>query len=319
MRSRSARVPFILLALSWGSSFFLIKLALDGMSPVQVAATRGVLGATTLALLMLLTRTRWPRSPRLWGHMLIVALAGCLIPWVVVPLGELHAPSILAGITNATTAIWAAAFMPVLIRSERLDGIRILGLGIGLLGVVVLLAPWRLTAGADLTSVLLLLTAGVGNGFALVYLRRVLRGTTESPLALVAMQISLGAAMFLLVVPFAGLSPVQLSWQVVLAILTLGVFSTGFSFLWNAQVVQRRGATLAASVNYLIPVVGVVLGIAVLGEPLHWYEPLGGAVVLVGVLVSQRAPVTAPTPRASGSARAASRRERGRTGSARRP
>jgi drug/metabolite transporter (DMT)-like permease len=51
--------------------------------------------------------------------------------------------------------------------------------------------------------------------------------------------------------------------------------------------VRTAGATVAATVTYLIPLVSTTLGILVLGEPLSWNEPVGGVVVLAGVALAQ--------------------------------
>ena len=61
-------ILFGLLALIWGSSFLFIKLALEGMSPVQVVVGRLGFGALTLVIVMLVTRRRWPRAHALRGH-----------------------------------------------------------------------------------------------------------------------------------------------------------------------------------------------------------------------------------------------------------
>ncbi len=58
--------------------------------------------------------------------------------------------------------------------------------------------------------------------------------------------------------------------------------------MWNQNVVRAWGATRASTVTYITPVVGVVLGIVVLGEVLVWNEPVGAALVIVGVLLAQR-------------------------------
>jgi drug/metabolite transporter (DMT)-like permease len=41
-------------------------------------------------------------------------------------------------------------------------------------------------------------------------------------------------------------------------------------------------------VTYVMPIVGVLLGVLFLGENLHWYEPVGGAIVIAGVLIMRR-------------------------------
>ncbi|WP_308195185.1 DMT family transporter [Microbacterium aurantiacum] len=57
--------------------------------------------------------------------------------------------------------------------------------------------------------------------------------------------------------------------------------------MWNANIVRDWGATSASTVTYVTPVVGILLGTVVLGERLTWSQPLGAAVVLVGILLSQ--------------------------------
>lgn len=56
---------------------------------------------------------------------------------------------------------------------------------------------------------------------------------------------------------------------------------------WNTRIIHAWGATLASTVTYLTPLVGVTLGILVLGESLHWNEPVGAALVILGILTSQ--------------------------------
>jgi drug/metabolite transporter (DMT)-like permease len=282
---------FVLTVLVWGSSFFLIKVAVGGISPFQVALGRGVLGAATLACVMLATRTPWPSSPALWGRIGIVSLTQCVIPWLLVPFAEQYVPSSFAGITNATTTIWAIILTPILIRSESLKPLQVAGFFVGLAGVVVVLAPWRFLAELDLRSQLpadlALLGAAASFGFSLVYLRRSVRAENSSALTLASMQTSMAAGILIVLTPFFGLQPIRLDWQVVLCMLGLGVVSTGFGFLWNTEVVRSWGAASAASASYLMPIIGVVLGIVLLGEHLEWWETVGGVIILLGLLTSR--------------------------------
>lgn len=74
---------------------------------------------------------------------------------------------------------------------------------------------------------------------------------------------------------------------VVLSIAALGVFSTGLGYVGNAVVLRAWGAQRTASITYLMPVVSVALGVAVLGERLERLAVAGGVVVVVGVLVGR--------------------------------
>jgi drug/metabolite transporter (DMT)-like permease len=84
-----------------------------------------------------------------------------------------------------------------------------------------------------------------------------------------------------------------------LSIGTLGIAGTGLAYIWNTNLIQSWGATKASTVTYLIPVVGVLLGIVVLGERLSWNEPVGALLVIAGIALSQgrlprRRPVAEP-------------------------
>ena len=73
----------------------------------------------------------------------------------------------------------------------------------------------------------------------------------------------------------------------VLAMLALGIFGRGFAYIWNFQIMSAAGSAIASSVTYVTPVVAVILGIIFLGEGVTWYEPVGGAIVLLGAAIAQ--------------------------------
>lgn len=282
---------FLALALVWGASFLFIKVGLQGLSPAQVVLGRILLGAAALALIMLVTRRRWPRELRVWAHMVVVGTFFCVVPFSLFAWAEQYVPSSLASIYNATTPIMTLLLTPLLLRGERLGRARALGLLIGILGVVVLSAPWQLIGAGNLgTTVpaqLACLGATVSYGFAGLYLRRFVSGLPYDAVTLSSVQLAMASLVALLVAPFVAGGPVLLSIPVVLSIAALGVVGTGIAYIWFTRIIREWGAVRASTVTYLAPVVGVVLGVLVLGEGIHWYEPVGGAIVIVGILVSQ--------------------------------
>ena len=72
------------------------------------------------------------------------------------------------------------------------------------------------------------------------------------------------------------------------AISIIGIFSTGFAFAWNYQIVSAVGSSVAATVNFVTPIVAVIAGVIVLNEPVTWNEPVGGVIVIVGNAITQR-------------------------------
>jgi drug/metabolite transporter (DMT)-like permease len=68
----------------------------------------------------------------------------------------------------------------------------------------------------------------------------------------------------------------------------LGTIGTGFAYVLNYQIVASDGATAASMVNYLLPVVAIVLGVLVLNEDITGTVLAGIALVLVGVAMTRR-------------------------------
>ena len=283
---------FIALSLIWGSSFLFMKIGLEGLSPGQVALGRMMLGALALITMMAVTRRRWPRDPKLWLHMVFGAAVLCAIPYSLFAWAELTVPSAVASIINATTPIMTLLLVPIIMPSERLSRPQIVGLAIGIAGVVMLVGPWRII-GSDgtvsLPGILACLGATFCYGVGSLYMRRfvVKPGSSVDSLTIAAMQITLATALLLVFSPFTAMSPIHLSTPVVLAMLGLGVLGTGIAYIWNTTILSAWGAARTSTVTYLTPVVGVTLGVAFLGETLHWNEPLGGLVVILGILASQ--------------------------------
>jgi drug/metabolite transporter (DMT)-like permease len=87
--------------------------------------------------------------------------------------------------------------------------------------------------------------------------------------------------------PVIGADPVDLKPSVLAAVRTLGVLGTGVAYLLYYALVRDEGATTAAMVTYLIPVVAVVLGVVVKDEPVRWNTVAGAAVVIFSVALAE--------------------------------
>src|SRR5688572_23361810 len=120
-----------------------MKVALDGISPAQVAWSRLILGALALGLFVLIRREALPRQLRIWGHMTVLAVSFCVVPFLLFSWAQQHVTSGLASIYNATTPIMTAIMAGLLFRVERLKPLQLAGIGFGILGVVVIIAPWQ--------------------------------------------------------------------------------------------------------------------------------------------------------------------------------
>lgn len=287
---------FVGVSLAWGSSFLFIEVALDEFSPTQVALGRLACGAAVLIVLAVSMRAVPHLTWRMAGALLAVGAFMSGVPFVLIPLAQQHVTSILASLLNATTPLWTALFVALLIPSERVNRAQLMGLVIGALGIAVLLGAWRVEDFPALGAAFMLAATacyGIGSTLSRVLLNRI----KASPVGLSAVQITLS---ILIVAPFAVAAPTPgpaafaLNSAAMWALIALGVTGTSFAYVWFWKIVKAAGATTAASVTYAVPVIATALGILVLGERLHWYEPVGAVVVMSGVWLAQRRPRPRP-------------------------
>jgi drug/metabolite transporter (DMT)-like permease len=281
---------FVALAAIWGSSFLFIKIGVRELHPIYVTLFRCAAGALTLLIVVLLTRDRLPSDRRLWAQMTVLAFISNVVPFTLFGFGEQQVSSIVAGIWNGTTPLMVLVVGLAFLPNERPSRPRVLGLLLGFIGVLVVLGAWRGLGGGELRGQLYCAGAAVCYGFSIPYTRRMVAKRSGSGVSFAATQLLVATVELAIVAPLvAGLPPAPsaLSVGVVASVLALGSLGTGLAFWLHYRVIRAAGATTSASVTYVIPLFATVLGVAVLGEDLHWYEPVGAVVILLGVAISQ--------------------------------
>ncbi|EQD87348.1 DMT family transporter [Saccharopolyspora spinosporotrichia] len=283
---------FVLLSAIWGSSFVLIKVAVDaGVEPVWVALWRCLFGALALWAVWLASgaaRPSIPRDPRTWGHAAVVAALHNAAPFTLFAYGETHISSVLAGVWNATTPLATLLFVLFLLPSEHPTPRRLAGLLAGFAGVLVVLGVWRGVEGGVLAGSLACLAATTCYGAGFTYTRRFFSGRSDSASALIILQLTFATLELLLVAPLLGGGAP--GWPGLLpaaCLVLLGAVGTGMAFLLNMRVIRAAGSTIASTVTYVTPLWSTVLGALLLSEPLGWNTVAGGALVIAGVLFAR--------------------------------
>ena len=271
----------------WGTSFLLIKVALEGLPPLGIALARCIAGALTLWAYVLLTRRRVPRSPKVWALLTVVGLVANAIPFALFSWGELHVTSAIAGVYNATTPLFTVLFAIAVLPAERATRARVAGLLLGTLGVVVVLGPWRGAGTNTILGQLACLGAGASYGVGLVWVRRLVSPLGLDVVVQTAIQLTMAVVLVGVVAPFDDWSAVSLSWDVVGAVLALGAFGTGIALIVYNGLIRDIGATGTSLVTFIVPVVAVALGAVALDEPVTWNLFAGAAVVIAGVRLAR--------------------------------
>ncbi len=304
--SRINWLVFLGLGFMWGSSYLWIKIGVETLPPFTLVALRLFFGFLVVATVVLLFREPLPRSPRQYGHLLVMSIVNVVVPFALITWGEQSIDSSLATILNATVPLFVIVLAPLYLPDEPITLNRIVGLAVGFAGVVVLFAPDLVNVGdGDMSGELALMGSSVSYAAGNVYSRRNVRGLRPMIPALFqvafALLISTGLAL-VFEAPIGRIAPEPLAW---VAVIWLGVIGSGFAYLAYFRLLRDWGATRTSMVAYLLPIVGISLG-ALAGEPVTIPRLVGTGLIIAGVaLVNSRygarrlwgrAPAPAPAP-----------------------
>jgi drug/metabolite transporter (DMT)-like permease len=281
---------YLLLALIWGGSFYFIKLGLLSLTPAGVAVSRLALGLVTLLVVSAITRTSLaPR--RTWLPIFIAAALMTSVPWLLFAYGEQHISSALAGIINGATPLMTLVAILLVFPEERPTPRRMIGLGIGFAGVLVVMGIWQGLGAGTWLGIGACTVAIACYGFSFPYVRRHLTGgpqaSTLAPIALATGLMIMGTIQAIPFLAVSGFSTAPLGMSTVLGMLALGCLGSGLAYILNFRVISRSDATTASTVTYLTPLIAVVAGALLLDEHISWNQPVGGVLIVLGAATAQ--------------------------------
>ncbi len=282
---------FGLLGLIWGSSFLWIKIGVESITPMVLVTLRVSFGLLALLIVMAVQRQAFPRDRATIMKFVFMGVFNTVIPFLLITWGETKIDSSLASILNAATPLFVIIIAHFWLHDEKITPARLGGLLIGFAGVVVLVLQNLKPGGGqnDIWGELAVLLATVSYAVALVFSRRHLRGTklvVQSTMILVV-----ASALMWVIIPVADrpvvLPATPLTW---IAVIWLGVLGLCVAYLLYFYLNNVWGPTRASLVTYVFPVIGVVLGILFLSEPLTWNMIAGSILVVSGIAVVNRKP-----------------------------
>jgi drug/metabolite transporter (DMT)-like permease len=280
-------LSYVLLGITWGMSFLFIKQGLEFLTPLGVAFGRCSLGALTLIIIAKLKGAELPKDPKIWGHLLVVALLLNVFPGILFALAETKVTSILAGIINAVTPLMTVLAILLIGRDEKPKRAQLIGLALGFIGVATVMGVWQGLGENPILYVGMLLLAVTCYGFSFPYSRRFVMPYKLEPTPMATVQLICAAAVLLPGYLYDGIAKDEFKLIPVLSMLALGIFGSGVAYIWNFEIIRAAGSAIASSVTFVTPVVAVIAGIIFLGESVTWYEPVGALIVLFGAAIAQ--------------------------------
>jgi drug/metabolite transporter (DMT)-like permease len=268
----------------WGSSFFLIAVALRGFDPLPLAAGRVGFAALALGLALVAAGVRLPSDRRSWGWCGGLGVVGLALPFTLLAVGQQHVPSGVAAICVASVPLLVLA-LSRLVFGDPVGPRRWAGFAIGLAGIGWLAGPEAVAglAGGGLLGLAACLGASACYACGAMIVRAM---PAIAPLPATAAAHIVAAAVLL---PF-GLGDLPATWPAaapVAALVALGVVQTGLAQVLRYVAIKRAGPVFVSLVGYLIPIWAGVLGVALLGEAVSLQNVAAYGLILSGILIAR--------------------------------
>ena len=272
--SRRALALLLLLSAIWGSSFLFIKLGVDELEPSVVALGRVTVGA---AILLPIATTHGGLG-LLRGHVGTVAALGLLnnaVPFWLLGFAETRIDSGLAGVIQAAAPIFTVLLAIRLDPSQRVTGTRLVGVGVGFVGVALLVGA---QTGGQVVGALAVLGAALSYSVSALFAGK--RLGTLPPLHIAAGQLACGVVL-LAPLGLAQLPDEAPPAKAILAIVALGALGSALAYVLYFALIATAGAFRAILVTYLVPAFALVYGAVFLDEQVT-ASAVAGLVLILG-------------------------------------
>jgi drug/metabolite transporter (DMT)-like permease len=282
-------ISLLFIATIWALNFSVIKASLSEIDPYSFNAIRFILAASFIWI-VLARRKAWFRVPKKdYLPLLVMGLAGNLLyQWLFIVGIDLTLAA-NAAVMLGTIPIWVAVCSHVL-SLEVMNRLKAIGVFLAFSGVlmIILFGKNEIVIGSDtFTGDIIIILAAVVWALYTIYSKRFL--TRYSPLQFSTIMTTIGAiSLIVLAVPHVG----ETEWGSVSmpaygGAVFSGLLAIGVAYLiWNNGI-RSVGAVRTATYQNLVPVLGVLFGIILLGENLEILQYIGSAVVIAGILITR--------------------------------
>ncbi len=274
------------LGLIWGSSFLLIKVGVEELGPLPLVSTRIGLAAVLMGVYLWVSHRKWPRKRSEMAALVYVGIMNTAVPFTLITWGEQDIDSGLATVLNATVPLFTLVFAHFALADERMSFQKVIGLGVGFAGVVLLATRGGASASENsLSGQLAVLAGSMSYASSAIIIRRYLRQVDPFIIAggsLMVGGVAIITITLLTVDPLPNVA--DLSAKVIAAVLTLAVLNTVVAYFMLYQLMHAWGATRTTLVTYVMPPIGVTLGAIFLDELVDWKIVVGAALILSGII-----------------------------------
>ena len=172
-------------------------------------------------------------------------------------------------------------------RHEKIKSHQVVGLLIGFMGVATVFGVWRGLGDNAPWAIGALVVAVTFYGITYPYTTKFVFPLKAKPEVLAVLQVTFASIILLPFFIIGGINKFEFMPIPIIAVIALGAITSGLAPIWHFRLLSIAGSSITSSVAYMTPIVAVMVGVALLGEPITWNEPVGGVIVLAGTAISQ--------------------------------
>jgi len=288
-RAPSHFIYLILLAVMWGTAFLFVKISLDSIPPLTIAAGRITIGAVIISLIALKVGVKLPTDLSQWLHCSLIGIAGNVIPFFLLNWSIQYVQSALAAVCMSLLPLFTIILAHYLTHDEKFKINKLIGIIFGIIGVASLFYG-TVTGATSGLNMYLAVIGLIATSFCYALSGVMIKGLkNKNPLSTAsAMLISSS----LITIPLALI--VDAPWTLtptvsaLSALLILGIFSTGLAALVLFHLTHLAGATFVSYSTYMIPLVGMAAGYIWLDEPLKMTYIFSVLFIFAGIFLAEQ-------------------------------
>ncbi len=286
MKSESFKITigYIVICLIWGSTWLVIRMGLDSITPILGAGLRFLLAAILTLGVMRIMGARLQKDRQSIILYCILCVFSYVLPFSFVYWGEKYVPSGLASILFATFPLFIALISWFLIPNDKISLSTVIGIIFGFIGIIFIFSDdLNLNFSINFTAMLVIVISSLLQAFTAVIIKR--WGKHLNPVSMNFIPIMFaGIIMIIIALLFEDTSKNKYDFNSIFSVCFLALFGTVIAFTTYYWLLKRMSVVILSLSSFITPIIAVILGWIFLDEVLDQNTLIGSLLVLIGVL-----------------------------------
>ncbi len=275
---------YTLICLIWGSTWLVIRIGLESLTPVISGGLRFILASFFVFVLMKFKKIKLQTDKPSVKLYLIMALFAFTIPFGLVYWAEQFIPSGLTSILFAVFPFYVILFSRIAIPENKISALQIVGVVVGFIGIIIIFAE---DLKFDLSNnvlgmIAVLISSGIQAGMAITIKKY---GGHLNPLSMNFIPLLFaGIIMSVSALIFENSNTWVFDYSAIGSVFYLALFGTVATFTTYYWLLKRMNVVILSLSTFITPIVAVFLGWLILDEKFSLQDLIGSGLVLIGIL-----------------------------------